>query len=106
LDIEVGSEKEALAIKAFRHRQNVEFLKVKAIVEAVSYAGTDNISRVNETLNSLLGMLIPEVGEEKERRTRHMSTKLEKLKTMGDISIRPMNEGGFRRKSAKRREEE
>ncbi len=84
----------------------MEFLKIKALVEATCYAGTDNVSRVNETLKSLLGMMIPEVGEAEERRTQKMRTKLDKLKTMGDISIRPMDEGGFRRKPSKRREED
>jgi hypothetical protein len=106
LDIELGSDKEALAIRAFRHKQRTEFLKVKCVVEAIVYAGSSEVSKVNETLNALLGMLIPEVEEDKERRTEAMREKLDKLKDMGPISIRPMDEGGFKRRSAQRREEE
>lgn len=90
-------------MRAFRHRQNTEFLKIRAIVEAVAYAGTDGISKVNETLKALLGMLVPEIAEDRDRRERHMRAKVEKLKDMGPMEVRPMDEGGFRNRRQRRR---
>jgi hypothetical protein len=82
-------------MRAFKHKQHTEFLKTRCIVEAIAYAGTDNISKVNETLNALLGMLVPEIAEDKTKRVDAMRGKLDKLKDMGPFKVRAMDEGGF-----------
>lgn len=102
LDLEIGSLRESLALRAFRRNQIITLVQTQTIVQSIhwmantittavqkgdSFPSPDNINDLLETLRTLL---LPELAEDKENRAQKVMKVMEKEIARGPFKVEGM----------------
>lgn len=97
-------------MKAFRERQLTSFVQTRVIVESVVYAGnliastmsnSDNSpgpDKINDLLDDLRSLLMPEFKEDKERRAKKFKRLMEQEVSQGPFKVEGMSYGKKRKR--------
>ena len=100
----MGSVRESFAIRAHKRSQEAEFLKFRAIIEAIIYAangiaGSDPSSDTLESLiSSVKNILLPDLAEEKEDKATKVKELMKAELERGPFKVEAMDFGKGRSK--------
>lgn len=97
---------EFLAIRAFDHKKQVEYLKLLAVVKAIEFSTGSIMSAisnanggdasppspdgVNNLLDTIKGMLIPALAEDKEEKARKVKETIKREIERGPLIVQSM----------------
>lgn len=102
LDLEIGSLKESLAMRAFKRDQMITLVQTSIIVQSINWMANSVVTAVQQGdsfpstdgINDLMGvlrsLLLPELADDKEDRTKKAMEVMEREISKGPFKVEGM----------------
>ena len=97
-----GSLKEQLFLAVWLRRQEIEALKVKALVTAVAHQGADDQRAIGDALSQYVGALLPFLAKDHKKDDHKMIERLKKEVGSGALTFQQSWDQPLRHAAARR----